>query len=167
MTDKTFNVLILCTGNSARSIMAEGLFNVMSKGLFKAYSAGSNPTGKVNPFAIEELEHIGYPTANLRSKSWDEFAATNAPQMDFVITVCDNAASEVCPMWMGAPVSAHWSFDDPAAVQGNEEEKRAAFRKTFLQIRNRIDLFLQLPIAHLDHISLKHEMDKIGKAAQP
>jgi arsenate reductase len=164
MTNKNYNILILCTGNSARSIMAEGLFNVMSKGLFKAYSAGSKPTGKVNPFAIEELKHIGYPTESLRSKSWDEFTLPNAPQMDFVITVCDNAANEPCPVWMGAPVRTHWGFEDPAAVQGTEEEKHAAFKKIFLQIRNRIDLFLQLPIDHLDHIALKHEMDKIGEA---
>lgn len=162
MSNKAFNVLILCTGNSARSIMAEALFNTMGHGIFKAYSAGSSPTGEVNILAIEEIRSIGYPTENLRSKSWDEFSQSGAPEMDFVISVCDNAAREICPVWNGSPITAHWGFEDPAAVEGTIEEMRMAFRKVFIQIRNRIDLFMQLPLAHLDKMSLKHEMDKIG-----
>jgi len=163
MSDKVFNVLILCTGNSARSIMAEALFNMLGNGRFKAYSAGSNPNGRVNPFAIEEVGKIGYPTAGLRSKSWDEFATPEAPQMDFVITVCDNAAGEVCPVWPGQPVTAHWGFEDPAAVQGTDEEKRDAFRKIFHQIRNRVSLFASLPLKNLDRLAIKREMDVIGQ----
>jgi arsenate reductase (thioredoxin) len=160
---RTFNVLILCTGNSARSIMAEALFNTMGHGMFKAYSAGSSPTGVVSRFAIEEIRKTGYPTENLRSKSWDEFSQPGAPEMDFVITVCDNSAKEVCPFWHGRPVTAHWGFEDPAAVEGSFGEKKEAFKRVFLQIRNRIDLLTQLPLAHLDKMSQKHEIEKIGK----
>jgi len=160
---KTYNVLILGTGNSARSIMAEALFNTMGHGVFKAYSAGSSPTGVVNRFAIEEIKGTGYPTKNLRSKSWDEFSQPGAPQMDFVITVCDNVAREALPIWHGSSMMAHWGFEDPAAVEGSFEEKKEAFKKVFLQIRNRIDLFTQLPLAHLDQKSLNHGMDKIEK----
>jgi len=159
---RTFNVLVLCTGNSARSIMAEALFNTMAHGMFKAYSAGSSPTGVVNRFAIEEIKKTGYPVEKLRSKSWDEFSQPGAPEMDFVITVCDNTAREICPTWHGTPVTAHWAFEDPTAVEGSFEEKKEAFKKVFLQIRNRIDLLSQLPLAHLDKMSQKHEMDKIG-----
>jgi arsenate reductase (thioredoxin) len=164
MNEKVFNVLILRTGNSARSIMAEALFSTMGNGRFKAYSAGSHPNGKVNPFAIEQVKATGYPTDNLRSKSWDEFAASGAPELDFVITVCDNAADEVCPVWPGQPISAHWGFEDPAAVEGTDEEKRAAFRKIFHQIRNRVSIFASLPLEKLDHLALKREMDGIGQA---
>ena len=163
MENKVYNVLVLCTGNSARSIMAEGLLNIMGKGRFKAFSAGSSPTGRVNPFAVELLQSIGYPTSNLRSKSWDEFSQPNSPHMDMVITVCDNAASEVCPIWLGSPVTAHWGFEDPAAVQGSDEEKRATFKRIFLQIRNRVDIFLQLPVERMHASLLKDEMTKIGQ----
>lgn len=161
--DKTYNVLFLCTGNSARSVMAEGLLNLLGHGRFHAYSAGSQPTGRVNPFAVEILQSVGYDTSNLRSKSWDEFGAIDAPQMDFIITVCDNAAGEVCPIWPGHPVSAHWGFEDPAAVEGSDDEKRAAFKAIFQQIRNRIQLFLALPVDKLDRVSLLNEMREIGK----
>jgi arsenate reductase len=163
MSDKVFNVLILCTGNSARSIMAEALFNTLGNGRFKAYSAGSHPTGKVNPFAIEQVKAVGYATEQLRSKSWEEFAQPDSPVMDFVITVCDNAAGEVCPVWPGQPISAHWGFEDPAAVQGSNEAKHQAFRKIFHQIRNRVSLFTSLPLANLDRLAIKQEMDAIGK----
>ena len=148
MKHRLFNVLILCTGNSARSIMAEALFNTPTIGndRFKAYSAGSFPNGKVNPFAIELIETIGYPLENLRSKSWDEYSKADSPVMDFVITVCDNAANEVCPVWPGSPVTAHWGFEDPASVEGSDEEKRDAFKKIFHQIRSRVNAFAQLPL---------------------
>lgn len=157
---KTYNVLILGTANSARSIMAEVLFNTMGHGLFKAYSAGSAPTGVISRFAIEEIRNSGYPTENLRSKSWEEFTLPGAPVMDFVITVCDNVEKEIPPAWHGRPLTAHWGFKNPATVEGSFEEKRAAFKKTFLQIRNRIDLFAQLPLAHLDQMSLNKGMEK-------
>ena len=156
-------MLILCTGNSTRSIMAEALFNTMGHGMFKAYSAGSAPTGVVNRFAIEESKKTGYPDEKLRSKSWDEFSQPGAPDMDIVITVCDNASSATCPTWHGSPVTAHWVFEDPAAIDGSFEEKKAAFKRVFLQIRNRIDLITQLPLAHLDKMSQKHAIDEIGK----
>ncbi len=164
MSDKVFNILILCTGNTSRSIMAEALFNTITNGRFKAYSAGSHPTGKVNPFAIEQVSHMGYPTDNLRSKNWNEFATPDAPVMDFVITVCDNAAGEVCPVWPGQPISAHWGFEDPAAVEGTDDEKRASFKKIFHQIRTRIGIFASLPLKSLDRFSIKREMDNIGNA---
>lgn len=145
MSERVQTVLFLCTGNSARSIMAEALLNMRSKGRFHAYSAGSHPAGKVNPFAAELVQKLNYPAENLRSKSWDEFAAAGAPQIDYVITVCDNAAGEVCPIWSGTPTKAHWSFEDPAAVQGTDDEKRKAFHDIYLQIARRIDLFLALP----------------------
>ena len=160
--DKQYNILVLCTGNSARSIMAESLLNVLGHWRFTAYSAGSFPTGKVNPFAIDQVKAIGYPTDNLRSKSWNEFAQPDAPKMDFIITVCDNAAGEVCPVWPGKPISAHWGFEDPAAVEGTDEEKHEAFRKIFHQIRNRVSLFANLPLSSLDHLAIKREMDVIG-----
>lgn len=158
-----YNVLVLCTGNSARSIMGEALFNVLGAGRFKAYSAGSHPSGRVNPFAIEQVQALGYSTEQLRSKSWDEFAAPGAPQMDFVVTVCDNAAGEVCPVWPGHPITAHWGFPDPAAVEGSDEEKRAAFARTLQQIRNRVQLFLSLPLDTLDRMAIETRMRAIGK----
>lgn len=164
MSEKTYNILVLCTGNSARSIMAEALFNVVGKGRFHAYSAGSRPTGKPNPFALELIGQLGYPTEAVRSKSWDEFAGPEAPKMDFVITVCDNAAGETCPVWPGTPVTAHWSFEDPAAVQGTAEEKRRAFKTTFNFIANRVRLFASLPLDDLDRLAVKREMNAIGQA---
>ena len=158
-----YNILVLCTGNSARSIMGEALFNTMGAGRFHAYSAGSHPAGKVNPFAIEQIIALGYPTDNLRSKSWDEFAQPGAPLMDFVITVCDNAAGEVCPLWPGQPVTAHWGFADPAAVAGTDEEKRAAFAQTLRQMRTRVQLFLSLPLETLDRMAIENKMRAIGK----
>jgi arsenate reductase len=163
MTERTYNVLILCTGNSARSIMAEALINTMGQGRFRAYSAGSHPTGKVNPFAIEKVQSLKYPTDNLRSKSWDEFATPNAPKMDFIITVCDNAAGEVCPVWPGQPISAHWGFEDPAAVKGTDDEKRRAFDQTFRHMMNRVLLFVNLPLKVLDQAAIKRELSNIGK----
>ena len=160
---KTHNILVLCTGNSARSIMAEALFNTMGAGRFKAYSAGSHPTGKVNPFAIEQVQRLGYPVEGLRSKSWDEFAEPDAPQMDFVITVCDKAAGELCPFWPGQPITAHWGFPDPAAVEGTDEEKRAAFTRTLHQMRTRVQLLLSLPLETLDRMVIEKQVRNIGE----
>ena len=159
---KTYNILMLCTGNSARSIMGEALFNTLGAGRFKAFSAGSHPTGKVNPFAIEQVQRLGYPVDGLRSKSWDEFAEPGAPQMDFVITVCDKAAGEVCPFWPGQPITAHWGFPDPAAVVGTDEEKRAAFTQIFHQMRNRVQLMLSLPLETLDRMAIERHVRNIG-----
>lgn len=164
MTKKIFNILVLCTGNSARSIMAEALFNTMGQGRFHAYSAGSHPNGAVNPFAIERIASTGYDTTTLRSKSWDEFAQADAPGMDFIITVCDNAAGEMCPIWPGQPVTAHWGFEDPAAVTGDDERKRRAFDKIFHQIMSRVQLFVNLPLDTLDAQSIRHEMALIGNS---
>lgn len=162
MSNQPFNVLFLCTGNSARSIMAEALISTMGKGQFKGYSAGSNPNGIVNPFTIEQVNKTGYSTDNLRSKSWDEFAAPDAPHMDFIITVCDNAAGEVCPIWPGHPTSAHWGFEDPAAVEGTDEEKRAAFERIFKQIMARMNAFVSLPHNMLEKHAIHQEIQKIG-----
>ena len=162
MTDKNYNVLFLCTGNSARSIMAEALVTTMGKGRFQGFSAGSKPSGRVNPFAIEQVKKTGYPVDNLRSKSWDEFATPGAPQMDFIITVCDNAAGEVCPYWPGHPVTAHWGFEDPAAVEGTDTEKRAAFEKIFRQIMARMNTFVSLPLKTLEWKAMQSEIKKIG-----
>jgi arsenate reductase len=164
MTEKTYNILVLCTGNSARSIMAEALINIMGEGRLRAYSAGSHPTGKVNPFAAEKVIAAGYEPENLRSKSWDEFAQADAPKMDFIITVCDNAAGEVCPVWPGQPISAHWGFEDPAAVEGSDEEKRRAFEHIYLLIKNKVQLFLNLSLESMDKSAIKNEMQKIGSA---
>lgn len=161
--EKLYNILVLCTGNSARSIMAEAMFNTLGPGRVRAYSAGSHPSGRVNPFALEQVRALGYPTDDLRSKSWDEFAVAGAPEMDFVITVCDNAAGEVCPLWPGKPVTAHWGFADPAAVEGTEEEKRAVFVKTLHQIRNRVRLFLSLPLETLDRMAIENRTRAIGR----
>jgi len=163
MTRKPYNILVLCTGNSARSIIGEALFNTMGAGRFKAYSAGSHPTGRVNPLAIEQVQALGYPVDDLRSKSWDEFAQPGAPELDFVITVCDKAAGEVCPFWPGQPVTAHWGFPDPAAVVGTDDEKRAAFALTLRQIRRRVELFLNLPIETLDRMAIEKKVRAIGQ----
>lgn len=162
MSEKTCNVLFLCTGNSARSIMAEALLTTLGRGRFQGYSAGSRPGGKVNPYAIELVEKAGYPVDRLRSKSWDEFAGPDAPQMDFIITVCDNAAGEVCPYWPGHPATAHWGFEDPAAVEGSDSEKRAAFNKVYGQIRHRMEAFLSLPSDLLDTPAIGQELARIG-----
>lgn len=162
MANKVYNVLILCTGNSARSIMAEAAFNKLGEGKFKAYSAGSHPTGTVHPLAIEQIKILSYPIEELRSKSWDEFATPDAPIMDFVITVCDRAAGEVCPVWPGRPITAYWGFEDPAK-QGTEEVQRHAFRSVFNFILARIRYFLVLPLAKLDSLAIKQELDNIGQ----
>jgi len=161
--ERPYNILVLCTGNSARSIIGEALFNTLGAGRFKAFSAGSHPTGKVNPFAIEQVQALGYPLEGLRSKSWDEFAQPDSPQMDFIVTVCDKAAGEMCPLWPGQPVTAHWGFPDPAAVEGSDEEKRAAFAQTLRQIRNRVQLFLSLPLETLDRMAIENRMKAIGR----
>ena len=158
-----YNVLFLCTGNSARSILAEAILNAEGKGKFKAYSAGSHPSGKVNSFSIELLEQRRYPTDGLRSKAWDEFAAPGAPELDFVFTVCDNAAGEVCPVWPGQPISAHWGVEDPAAVESTDEEKRKAFVKAFAVLQRRISLFASLQLDQLDRFSLQTKLRDIGK----
>jgi arsenate reductase len=157
------NVLFLCTGNSARSILAEAYLNSAARGRFVAYSAGSHPAGKVNPFAIDLLEKNRLPTQGLRSKNWDEFAAPGAPKMDFVFTVCDNAAGEVCPIWPGQPITAHWGIADPAAVVGSDEAKRKAFLRAFTELSTRINLLLALPIGKLERAALKRKLDQIGK----
>jgi arsenate reductase len=163
MVSKVYNVLFLCTGNSARSILAESLINRWGHGQFRGFSAGSYPKGEVNPIAIELLKRLQMPIDNLRSKSWDEFAKSDAPPLDFVITVCDNAAGEVCPVWPGQPMSAHWGVEDPAAVEGTDAEKWAAFRQAFNMLERRIKIFTSLPISSLDRIALKKQVDDIGK----
>lgn len=163
---KPYGVLFLCTGNSARSILAEAYLNVAGKGRFIAYSAGSHPAGKVNPFAAELLMKNRLSTQGLRSKSWDEFAAEGAPRLDFVFTVCDNAAGEVCPVWPGQPITAHWGVADPAAATGTDDEKRRAFLRAFSELSTRINLLLALPIAKLDRLTLKRKLDDIGKTGR-
>lgn len=163
MTDQTYNVLFLCTGNSARSILAEALMNQIGHGRFHAYSAGSFPTGKVNPLAIELLDTGRIPHEGARSKSWDEFAKPGAPRMDFILTVCDNAANEVCPVWPGKPVTAHWGVADPAAVEGTDEAKRAAFVAAAAMLRRRIELLANLPVEKLDAMAIKAQLQRIGK----
>jgi arsenate reductase len=158
------NVLFLCTGNSARSILAEAYLNHAGKGRFKAFSAGSKPGGKVNPFALELLANSRIDTAGLRSKSWDEFAQPGAPKMDFVFTVCDNAAAEPCPYWPGQPMSAHWGVEDPAAIEGSDEEKRRAFKSALSVLSARINLLLNLPVDKLDRLSLQAKLREIGKS---
>ena len=158
-----YNVLFLCTGNSARSIMAEAILNYMGKPAFTAYSAGSNPTGTVRPEALKELEAAHLPVTGLRSKSFDEFARPGAPRLDFVFTVCDNAAKEACPVWPGQPMTAHWGVPDPAAVKGNDADIARAFRTAFVTLDRRIGLFLSLPLASLDRLALKKKVDDIGK----
>jgi len=165
MAEPIFNVLFLCTGNSARSILAESLLNNLGKGRFRAFSAGSHPGVQVNPFALELLEKNHFPTAELRSKSWDEFAQPDAPQLDFVITVCDNAAGEVCPVWPGQPMTAHWGIPDPAAVVGTDEQKRHAFVDAMNQLQRRICMFVSLPFATLDGMKLQQAVREIGKTS--
>jgi len=162
--DRPLNVLFLCTGNSARSILAEVTMNTLGAPRFRAYSAGSHPNGRVNPFAIELLSKNGLAVDGLRSKSWDEFAAAGAPPLDFVITVCDSAAGEVCPYWPGQPVTAHWGVEDPAAVEGSDDEKRKAFFHAYTRLRHRIEMFLSLPLAKLDRVSLTQRMKEIGRS---
>jgi protein-tyrosine-phosphatase len=159
-----YSVLFLCTGNSARSIMAEAILNTLAVGKFRAFSAGSHPTGKVNPLAIEQIaKRLKVPVDGYRSKDWGEFAARGAPALDFVFTVCDNAANEVCPVWPGQPMTAHWGVPDPAGVTGSDEEKRLAFARAFNQLYNRIQVFTALPVASLDKLTLKKELDAIGQ----
>jgi protein-tyrosine-phosphatase len=162
MTDRTYNVLFLCTGNSARSILAEILLDHFGSGRFKAYSAGSFPKGSVHPLALDLLDRLRLPTADLRSKSWDEFARPGAPVMDFVFTVCDQAAGEVCPVWPGNPITAHWGVPDPATVEGSNEERRRAFRNALHAIESRVRLFVALPIDKLDRMAVKRDLDEIG-----
>ena len=162
MSDRPYNVLFLCTGNSARSIMAESMLRHIGKGRFNAYSAGSRPRGAVNPLAIKTLESFAFPTGGLRSKAWDEFAAPGAPVMDFVFTVCDQAAGEACPLWPGQPMTAHWGIEDPAAVEGTKIEKERAFAQAAKYIRNRISVFASLPVASLDRVALNNQLRAIG-----
>jgi arsenate reductase len=163
MENRTLNVLFLCTGNSARSIMAEVMLNSMGQGRFKAYSAGSHPKGAVNSLAVELLQKNRLPTEGLRSKSWEEFSQSGAPVMDFVITVCDQAAGEVCPIWPGQPMNAHWGIEDPAATAGSGEERRKAFFTAYNRLRNRLSIFTSLPMSKLDRLSLQRRLDEIGK----
>jgi arsenate reductase (thioredoxin) len=162
---RSLNVLFLCTGNSARSIIAESIMNRERRGRFKAYSAGSMPSGRINPYTIALLQGLGYPTDELRSKSWDEFAKPGAPLLDFVFTVCDDAAGEVCPIWPGQPMTAHWGVPDPAAAQGSEAEIALAFAEAYRVLNNRIGLFINLPLASLDRMSLQRRLDEIGARA--
>jgi arsenate reductase (thioredoxin) len=163
MSDRTFNVLFLCTGNTARSILAESILRKEGPGRFRSFSAGSQPKGTVNPFAIKVLRHMNYPVDDLRSKSWEEFARADAPVMDFVFTVCDNAAGEACPIWPGQPMTAHWGIEDPAAVEGSDLEKEAAFVAAFRYLKNRIAAFASLPFASIDSLSLGTKLRDIGR----
>lgn len=162
MSEKVYNVLFLCTGNSARSVMAEAALNRLGQGRFKAHSAGSHPAGEVNPFTLNLLRRLNYSTEALRSKSWDEFAKDDAPVMDFVFTVCDSAAGELCPIWPGQPMSAHWGFPDPAAFEGSDTAKAAVFAEIYGQIERRISIFVNLPIASLDALTLQKRLDEMG-----
>ena len=164
MADRVFNVLFLCTGNSARSVIAESILNRDGMGRFRAYSAGSHPKGAVHPLAVKVLADSGYPTAGLRSKPWDEFALPDAPALDFVFTVCDNAAGEICPVWPGQPMTAHWGIEDPAAVEGSDMQRLTAFVGAFRHLKNRITAFAALPVATLDRVSLQARLTEIGHA---
>ena len=164
MSERPFNVLFLCTGNSARSILAEQLMNHWGRGKFRGFSAGSHPKGQVHPIALALLEHMKIPTEGLRSKGWDEFAVPGAPVLDFVFTVCDNAAGEMCPVWPGQPITAHWGVADPAAVEGSDPEKWLAFRTAYHELESRIKSFTSLPLATLDRIKLQERLDAIGKS---
>ena len=163
MAEHVYNVLFLCTGNSARSILAECILNREGRGRFRAFSAGSHPKGQVHPFALELLTKMNHATASLRSKSWDEFAAPGAPQLDFVFTVCDNAADEVCPIWPGQPMTAHWGVPDPAAAEGSESERHLAFADAYRMLSNRISIFTSLPIRSLDRLALQRQLAEIGR----
>lgn len=162
MSKSSYNVLFLCTGNSARSLIAEAIMNREGMGRFRGYSAGSQPKDAPHPFTLELLERLNHDTSFARSKSWDEFAGDDAPEMDFVFTVCDNAAGEACPVWPGAPLRAHWPFQDPAAAEGSEAQKRQVFADVYGQIHNRADIFVNLPIAALDKLSLQKRLDEIA-----
>ena len=162
--DRVFNVLFLCTGNSARSIVAESIMNRLGRGRFRAFSAGSQPKGEVHPYTIDLLKKLNHPLDGLRSKSWEEFSGPDAPPLDFVFTVCDNAANEVCPVWPGQPMSAHWGVPDPAEATGSEAERRLAFSETYRMLQNRISIFVNLPIRSLDRLSLQKRLDEIGKS---
>ena len=164
MISKVFNVLFLCTGNSARSILAEAIMSRHGKGRFNAYSAGSQPKGKPHPHALKLLASLKYDTTQFSSKSWDEFAKPDAPALDFVFTVCDNAANEICPVWPGQPISAHWSIPDPASVSGSDSEIAAAFADTYKQMNNRISAFMNLPVQDLDRLNLSERLNEIGKS---
>ena len=161
MSDKVFNVLFLCTGNSARSIIAEAVLNQLGRGRFKAFSAGSLPTGSVNPHVLDLLQRNQMPTEGIRSKSWEEFSGPDAPKLDFVFTVCDQAAGEVCPVWPGQPMTAHWGLEDPAQVEGEEPQQRAV-KNAFMQLNRRIGIFTSLPLEKLERLSLQKELDAIG-----
>jgi protein-tyrosine-phosphatase len=163
MRDRPFNVLFLCTHNSARSILAECVMNRLGAGRFRAYSAGSQPSGRVHPYAIDLLARLNYDVSGLRSKSWEEFAKPGAPELDFVFTVCDDAANEVCPVWPGQPMSAHWGLADPSRAEGNEAERRFAFADTHRMLNHRIGIFTSLPLASLDRLTLQHRLDAIGR----
>ena len=163
MADRLFNVLFLCTHNFARSVMAEALLNTIGQGRFHAFSAGSMPSGRVNPFALEMARTVGYLPENIRSKSWDEFAMPGAPKMDIIITVCDNAAGEACPIWPGHPATAHWGFPDPSNTVGSDDAKRHAFDNVFHAIRQRIDLLVNLPLEKIEHLALTNELKRIHK----
>lgn len=165
MSDKVFNVLFLCTGNSARSIMAESILNAEGKGRFRAFSAGSHPKGAVHPWAIRTLDALGYPSSGFSSKGWDVFAEPGAPHMDFIFTVCDDAAGEACPVWLGHPATAHWGIEDPGAVEGSEVEKGRAFAQAARYLRNRISLFVNLPLATIDKLSLQEQIEEIGRTS--
>ncbi len=163
MSDRTYNVLFICTGNSARSIIAEAIMNRSGQGKFRAYSAGSHPKGEVNPNAIKLLKGLNHPTGEFRSKDWQEFADDGAPDLDFVFTVCDQAADEVCPIWPGQPMSAHWGLADPAAAEGTDAEIAAAFADAYRMLNNRIEIFINLPLESLDRLSLQTRLDEIGR----
>lgn len=163
MADTIRNVLFLCTGNSARSIIGEAIMNRAGAGRFRGFSAGSHPTGKVNPHALKLLQALNHPTGEFRSKDWNEFAVDGAPQMDFVFTVCDQAANEVCPIWPGQPISAHWGLPDPAAVEGTDAEIAAAFAETYRMMNNRIEIFVNLPHESLDRLALQRRLDEMGR----
>lgn len=162
MPDRIYNVLFLCTGNSARSILGEAVMNKLGEGRFRAYSAGSQPKGQVHPMALSVLQGLGFDTADMRSKSWDEFAGAGAPQFDFIFTVCDNAAGETCPVWIGHPMTAHWGIEDPAAIEG--EGQREAFLQALRYLQNRIALFLALPISSLDDMAMRRKLKDIGQS---
>jgi len=164
MTDRIYNVLFLCTGNSARSILAEAILNRLGVGKFRAYSAGSQPKGQVHPFALQLLKTLNHDTAFARSKSWEEFAAPGAPEMDFVFTVCDNAANESCPVWPGQPMTAHWSVPDPAAAEGTDAERHLAFAEAYRMLNNRISIFVSLPVDLVDRLALQKRLDEIGRS---